>query len=154
MKIYVINRGPHYLRETCAAATDPERAELLRRAASCEDGGEAYIEEFEDDFDLIPMHGRLYSVVWKELVGVRFEDIEVYPSMLDEEEEFGLNPDEFVEMGKNVLFNGDKRIGNVVVQDYGKTKYYNTLVVAKTAEEAEEMGIEIIQQYRDKELGL
>lgn len=146
MKIYVITKGEYSAYHICAATTDKDRAEMLKRMASTDDlYGEARVEEVDDYFGLDVLPGKVYQVElgYKDGAQTFFDVGDAYYVGLDELDRYRLYSRQDGIHGRI-----DKRVwsdGEIM---------YTAYVVAPNEGKAEKIGIDMIQEYRAKEMGL
>ena len=147
MKIYVITKGEYSGYHICAATTDKDRAEMLKRMASTDGlyGEEAKIEEYDDYMGLDLLPGKVYQVEigYKDSAQTYFDVDDAYYVGGDELDRYRLYSRQDEIHGRI-----DKRVrndGEIV---------YTAYVVAPNEDKAEKIGIDMIQEYRAKEMGL
>lgn len=149
MKIYVITKGECDDYHICAATTDKDRAELLKRMASSYGafGEEAKIEEHDDYAGLTLIDGDLYEVEAE--FDSRGKFVSVYASRTEYvEHQPVVNSDiRYEEEGWG------RKVFKRHLRDWGRI-LYTAYVVAPSEDKAEKIGIDMIQEYRSKEMGL
>lgn len=150
MKIYVITKGEYSGYHICAATTDKDRAEILKRMASTDGpyGEEAKIEEYDDYAGLSPIEGKAYDVSASygedgESLGVVAFDSFTAKDIVHYDGEPGFGIVEKWEYDFDMRYPGTKA-----------HTIYSVTVVARSEDEAEKIGNDMIQEYRAKEMGL
>lgn len=147
MKIYVITKGEYSDYHICAATTDKDRAEFLRKMASTTGiyGKEARIEEYDDYTGLTPMKGELYEVM-------------IVYNKNGEERNLFCNTENFVDdktIPNTIRYKEEKFHGMIEsAKKHNGECWYSVLVVAESDEKAKKIGIDLIQKYRAEELGI
>lgn len=146
MKIYVVTNGKGGEYHICAVTTDKDNAEYLRQLC-CTDkhNGNARIEVFDDYAGLKPIKGKLYKVF------CFYNNAGNIDGLLACREEFpyGNSLDEAIRFEEEG-FHGT--ISHKKLSD--DCDGYVCLVVAESKEKAEKIGIDMIQEYRAKEICL